>query len=237
MSKALINVSLKHGLDDESVAVKLRELLRDADDGFRRVVKAGLYIEWIAANLGHGQLLPWLEAHCPDVSQRTIYNWRSLAKNLCEWAGLKFATIANLPVSGDRLLDCPASELPEPVADAREKMKAALGDVKNPKQLFLFLGFKQGEIAPNGYPRAKIGRAKGEGGASREQRQAAQQSRETTRLKTVALMAEETAIWLEEHCDANGVGLIEDRVTERLAEAVEFAHGFLQALIRARRGR
>lgn len=150
---------------DDEVADHLRHLLKDADDGFRRVVKVGLYIEWIAANLARGQLMPWLEAHCPDVSQRTIYNWRSLAKNLCEWSGLKFASLANLPMAGDQLLELPPEKLPPQLRESRQKMEEALSASKTAKQLFLFLGFKQGEIDEStGYPKAKIGRRKNEGG-------------------------------------------------------------------------
>lgn len=167
MSKTtLIKVPKLEVANDAEAATHLRELLKDADEGFRRVVKVGLYIEWIAANLARGELMPWIAAHCPEVSQRTIYNWRSLAKNLCEWSGLKFASLANFPTAGDKLLDLPEKELPPEFREPRKKMEEALSASKTAKQLFLFLGFKQGEIDPNtGYPKAKIGRRKGEGGS------------------------------------------------------------------------
>lgn len=149
---------------DEVAAAKLRELLKDADDGLRRVIKCGLYIEWIASLLPHGQLMRWLETHCPDVGKMTVYRWRSLSKNMMEWAGLKFATLANLPFSADKLLDLPSAELPPLVRGAREKMDTLLDSARTPKQLFFDMGFKQGDLDGEGYPRARRGRRPGDGG-------------------------------------------------------------------------
>jgi hypothetical protein len=151
-------------VSDQIAADKLRELLRDADDGLRRVVRCGLYIEWVSANLPHGQLMPWLEANCPDVSNNTVLRWRTLAKNICEWSGFKFAQWANLPATNALLLDCPVDELPVKLRAAREKMDELLDSARTPKQLFFDMGFKQGELDTHGYPKAKRGRRVGEGG-------------------------------------------------------------------------
>lgn len=167
---------------DEAAATRLRELIKDADDGLRRVVKCGLYIEWLAANLPHGQLMPWVAANCPDVSEPTVRRWRTMAKNVCEWAGIKFVNLTNLSC-GDRLLDLPEDELPPQMQKCRAKMDELLDSARTPKQLFFDMGFKQGELDAAGYPRAKQGRRKGEGGATKLQRMAAQQLELAAELK------------------------------------------------------
>jgi hypothetical protein len=123
-----------------------------------------MYIEWIAACLPHGQLMTWMKTHCPDVSQRTIYNWRTLSRSICEWIGLKFATIANLGMSGDRLLELPPSKLPKEARGYREKIDGLLDSNHSAKQLFLSLGIKQGELTEDGYLKVKRGRTTGAGG-------------------------------------------------------------------------
>lgn len=213
-----------------STLASLARHLRDADDGFRRVVKAGLYIEWIAANLPHGQLMEWLQTHCPDISNNTILRWRTMAKNLCEWSGLKFAKLANLTVPADRLLDLPVSELPTNIQAAREKMDEVLDSARTPKQLFLDMGFKQGELDAAGYPRAKRGRAKGEGGASKEQRATAQQLEARERITATSLKAESTAEWLLDQSDDEGFGhLIGTEALIKLDSAMKIARAYINS--------
>ena len=221
---------------DTQAADRLRELIKDADDGFRRVVKVGLYIEWIAANLPHGQLLPWIAEHCADVSPMTVHRWRTMAKNICDWAGLKFTNLVNLPMDGARLLECPASELPPQLAKARAKMEEVLDSARTPKQLFLDIGFKQGELGADGYPCAKRGRRKGEGGASREQRAAHKQ-----KLHQMDLAARRVFITnLGEACDeaANAKGIGDPECAAEFDEAfpkIENLFRFMQSIRTARK--
>lgn len=220
MSKLTKVPSLKIVPDDE-VAAMLRTLLKDADDGLRRMVKAGLYIEWIAANLPHGQLMPWIAANCPDVPRITIHRWRSLAKSLCEWSGLKFPNLGNLQVPADRFLTIPVSEIPEKLRGARMKMDEVLDSARTPKQLFLSLGFKQGELDAAGYMRSKLGRRKGEGGATKEQRARAQSVEAEYRIAALAAKAQEVAEWLMEVSDDRGLGVLRIQAPEVMAELHE----------------
>ena len=155
--------TLKCGGDAE-VAARLIQLIRDAEDGLLRMLKAGLYIEWIATQLPHGQLLSWVETHCPDISQRTLYRWRTMAKNVMEWCDFKFATVANLNLRPDLLLELPVEEIDAEVVEIREKIDDLLAGAKTAKQLSLFLTFKQAEETPDGAMVPKVGRAAGEGG-------------------------------------------------------------------------
>lgn len=188
---------------DDVAATKLRELLKDADDGFRRVVKAGLYIEWIAANVPHGQFQPWIEAHCPDVPHVTIHRWRSLAKNLCEWSGLKLSNLDNLTVPAENLLTLPVAELPKNLQAARSKMDEVLDSARTPKQLFLDIGFKQGELGADGYPRAKRGNKSGQG-CTKAMRMQAKYANDQERLIAMEINAGIFINWVKENLTLNG---------------------------------
>ena len=222
---------------DSEASTKLRELLKDADDGFRRVVKVGLYIEWIAANLKQGQFMPWLEAHAPDVSQRSIYNWRSLAKNLCEWSNLKFASLANLPMSADKLLDAPSEKLTPQLQNVQKKMNEALAESHSAKQLFLFLGFKQGEIdASTGYPKTKRGRAKGSSGLSKKQREEAALRKEQATLNEMEAKTVEWIAWMLEMADADHLGRMSDALIKKSVEAADTLSAFGKRTLASRKG-
>lgn len=214
---------------DDVAAQKLRELLKDADDGFRRVVKVGLYIEWLAANLPHGQLMNWAAAHCPDVPERTMYRWRTMAKNLCEWSGLKFANLANLTVPAENLLTLPLEKLPPHLQKARAKMDEILDSARTPKQLFFDMGFKQGELDAAGYPKAKLGRLKGQGGATKEQRANAAQLEEAEQITEMKLKAEEFADWLQDVFEDGKIDKIfGTAILQRLDERMGYARGYIK---------
>lgn len=221
---------------DEEVAERLRALVRDAEDGLRRVLTCGLYIEWIAASLPHGQLLPWMEANCPDIPQRTIYNWRTLARSVCEWVGLKFATMANLELPADQLLTLPEGDLPAKVLPWRKKIEKLLSENDTAKQLFFDLKVKQGELDDTGVFQPKIGRAKGEGGASRAQRISAKERLLQLEAESLELWAQEVARKLTQVSDERGLGLIGDETLDALCDAMDYAARFGRKLLAARRG-
>jgi hypothetical protein len=226
---------------DDQAAQKLRELLKDADDGFRRVVKVGLYIEWIAANLPQGQFLPWLRAHCEDVPYVTIHRWRTMAKNLCEWAGLKLSNLDNLPVPAEKLLDLPPADLPPEIARAREKMEEVLDSARTPKQLFLDIGFKQGELGPDGYPRARVGQMKGSKGCTKKMRLDAKALNDQERLTAAVANVPAICLWLKKNCNLNGFPRFDEVAGGRQAhaqirEAVEDAAAFFRDFDRETKG-
>jgi len=223
---------------DDVAATKLRELLKDADDGFRRVVKAGLYIEWIAANLPQGQFMPWMEAHAPDVGQMTVYRWRTMAKNLCEWSGLKFTQWVNLPLPAEKFLTLPVAELPKTMQAARTKMDEALDSARTPKQLFLDIGFKQGDLDEHGYPRAKRGNKSGKG-CTKAMRMKALAVTDRERLEELKLWCEGATERLLHDVGVKGIARLDEiangrAVLVKFTDAVAYAHSFLQDLKRGR---
>ncbi len=230
MSKRLTITPSLRVVPDVVAADRLRELIKDADDGMRRILKCGLYIEWMAAVLPNGQLLKWIELHCPDVGLSTVYRWRSLAKNVCEWAGFEFSQWENLPFSGDKLLELPSTQLPHAVQAAREKMDLLLDSAKTPKQLFLDLGFKSGDLDEHGYPRKKAGRTKGCKGTTKEQRQAAREREEQERIEEIEITAGEFCKWMEKVGGPKGVGLIGNGPFKKLRSTVDWFGGVLDQL-------
>jgi hypothetical protein len=221
---------------DAEVAERLRVLVRDAEDGLRRVLICGLYIEWIAASLPHGQLMPWTEAHCPDVQFRTLTRWRTLARSVCEWVGLKMDTMSNLDLSADKLLTLPASELPAKAAPWRKKIEALLEANTTAKQLFFDLKVKQGEFDGETF-RPKIGRAKGEGGASKQQRLSAKEARLQLEVESLELWAQATTAKLDDVADFKQLGMIGDETLARLVEAMEHAAAIGRKVITLRAGK
>ena len=53
--------------NDKEVAAELGRLVRDAQDGTRRILICGLFIETIVTNLKHGELEAWVEAHEAEI--------------------------------------------------------------------------------------------------------------------------------------------------------------------------
>ncbi len=84
--------------NDEKVAEKLRAAIQDAKDGVRRIVAAGLFFEYIDANLEHGELEPWIKTYCTGISRSTYFGWKKLATDLMSSIGVKSATLLDFSV-------------------------------------------------------------------------------------------------------------------------------------------
>ena len=237
--KSLTKIPSLKVVPDDQATTKLRELLKDADDGFRRVVKAGLYIEWIAANLPHGQLMDWLGEYAPDMPHMTIHRWRTMAKNLCDWSGIKLPNLVNLTIPAEKLLDFPVAELPANLQKARAKMDEVLDSSRTPKQLFLDIGFKQGELDEHGYPRAKRGAHKGSKGCTKEMREKAKFATDLEMLEELKLWTETATTRLLEDVGVKKMARLDEipggyAVLARFTDAVAYAHSFLQNLKKSR---
>ena len=145
--------------NDAEVATELRRLVADAEDGTRRILIAGFFIDRIAAELPHGAIKGWLATHCPDITQRTTNIWRALANDVSSACGLKMEARFhfNLPA----LLAMPVDDVPEDQSDLRSKIDEMIAG-KSVRQLVF--AFKQAEEGADGKTRTKVGRRAGEGG-------------------------------------------------------------------------
>jgi hypothetical protein len=102
--------------------------------------------------------------------------------------------------------------------------------IENKTQRQLFFEFKQAEEDASGNARPKIGRLKGHGGATKLQRDTAQQLGEKARLEALDLKAVEVSEWLMQVSDDKHLGLISKETREQLSLALQTAAGYLRNL-------
>jgi hypothetical protein len=236
-------VTLKAG-NDAATAKQLKKLFADAQTGLRRIVALGLFAwEIKETKLNHGQWGPWLADNCPELStidaatqkpvaSRALRGHMELTKNVLEACGCDsidkyLATVAKLANDANlkpgQFLLMPEKKVPENLSEMREKI-CALVDGKT--QRSLFSEFKQLDEA-TGKP--KLGRRKGEGGATKEQRASAEEKERQEQITERKLKAVEIAEWLLEMSDAAGLGeILGTPEIEQLDKAMETARGFIK---------
>jgi len=207
-SKSLTKLpSLKCGNDKEAAAT-LQGLIADAQQGLRRIVTAGMYIEWLVTNLKHGQLGPWIETYCPNVTVRTVLNWRTTARNVCDWVGLKSETISEMPISADKLISLPDSDIPESLKPIRKKIDNLLSECKSAKglQLAFNFGFSQADVDEStGVVTNKRGNRSGKGNP-KETREAAKAMKIKADMENAQYESERITKWLLEMADHKHAG-------------------------------
>lgn len=96
------------------LAAKINAAHREARDhatrAMDRALEAGDLLLKVKASLAHGQWLPWLEEHCPDISARTAQGYMRLARDL----PVQIRTDAHLSLNGaKRLLSAPKDDAPD----------------------------------------------------------------------------------------------------------------------------
>lgn len=222
---------------DHAAAIsQLKTLHSDAQIGLRKVVALGLFcFELKEIHLKHGQFGPWLQECAPEFCKlhsrsksphpsSALASCMKLTENVLKGCGVSVKTaIAKLstyhynisPSNPRRTGICHCGEIlllddaqvPEASKSLRDKI-CNLVDGKTAKQLCF--GFKQIEEDEAGNHKVKVGRLKGQGGASHAQRVAA-----AAVEKLADKVAKEAAIkgfqvWIKKHCvdTAEGIGLI-----------------------------
>jgi hypothetical protein len=131
--------------NDTEVAQELGRLVRDAQDGTRRILICGLFIETIVANLKHGQLGPWLDAHETEIgcSRRSIFAWRELSSEVMKQVGVEKVQLLHFSKPLHETLALPVSEVPEDAREVREKIDELIAG-KSVRQLMF--QFREGEV-------------------------------------------------------------------------------------------
>jgi hypothetical protein len=231
--------------DDAEVAAKFKELFHEAQNGLRRVVAFGLYAWSVKLlKLKHGQFGPWAKATfetiaVDSISYRSVRAHMNLTKSALESCGVKslksaLAKWQTLPIShsGEFLL-LPDAKVPDQVKPIREKLFSII-DGKSARQLFA--EFKQSEDDESDFPKAKRGRLKGQGGASKEQRAAAAEREEQSRIEAIELEANDFCSWIDKNCDAKKIALINQKTFEKLRERARLLVDFCDKLHDARNG-
>lgn len=209
---------LKHG-NDAKRAKELNKLIKDAESGLVRILKVGFFLECLAEDLPHGMLGPWVESHC-NREWRTVRRWKQVAAGVGEALGITLKQ--RLEYKLHEVLALPLKKVPAELLAVREKIDAEIAG-KSYRQLFLELK----QVDDEGKP--KLGRRKGEGGATKEQRANAEELERQERITEKTLKAEEIANWLTEMSDDKGLGEIAG--TPELAlldKAMETARGYIK---------
>lgn len=218
-------VSLAAG-NDAVVAERLREYLRDAADGVRRIAIAGAYCEWIVQQLPHGKLGHWLAEHCPDVVEQTVRKWRQFSRSLFEAA--KRVHGGELTLPPHELLSAAVDDLS---AEARE-VRSALDDLlagKTYRQLWF--EFKQLEEGPDGELHVKHGRLKG-----CEQVRTPQSARADLEERRVLILnlLNDWAAAGRTLCDHEDLGLVDDGTAAMALESGIGLNNKLRLMVRGK---
>jgi hypothetical protein len=231
--------ALIHG-DDDAVAKRFGELFEDAQNGLRRIVTFGLFaLETKLVHLKHGQFGDWVKGRFGEGAYRSVRSHLQLTESTLEACGIKklkpiFQNGSALPISkhNDFLL-LPDAKVPEALKPLRDKI-CSIVDGKSARALFT--EFKQAEDMEDDKPlKSKRGRLKGQGGATKEQREAAAAREERERLESIQSKADETTDFLLEYSDVKGFAKLDEiddgeKTLKKLADAVAYAHNFFTAL-------
>jgi hypothetical protein len=212
--------TLKHG-NDAKRAKELNKLIKDAESGLCRILKVGFFLECLADDLPHGQLGPWVEAHC-NRNWRTVQRWKQVAAGVGDALGISLKQ--RLEYRLHEVLALPLKKVPADLKSVREKIDAEIAG-KSYRQLFLELK----QVREDDPTKPKAGRRKGEGGATKEQRANAEELERQERITERKLRAEETANWLIEMSDDAGFGEIAGtHELDVLVRAMEQARGYIK---------
>lgn len=250
----VVSVALIGG-EDAKVAAQLQKGFRDSQNAGRRIMAFGLFAwEVKTQRLKHGQWGPWLAEHAPELSRvddktgkpkaiSAVSTYMQMTKDVLEDMGFSvedyFKHLAKFPRGlgicrdGKFLLAAP-KKLPKEVAEIKQQICDRV-DGKTVKQIRL--GFSQvEEDEETGELKTKRGRLRGEGGVSKEQREAAKERAERERIEDLAAGAAEHGEWVEEFCDDKNGGLIDPAKFAKFAKRIAYAHHYCQGLLKARKG-
>lgn len=194
-------------------------------DATRRAVWLGLFLNHIKArgkedgSIPHGLFRKWLEKNLPDLSRSSIAVYMAIGRNVMEKAELPFSKVQKLDFSHP-------GELPGRV----EKIIAG----KDQRDLQPFLEYKQAKVVDD-YMVPAVGRLKGQGGATKLQREAAQQAAAASALEAQTSRATEFTDWLLGVSDDAHAGQWPQLDGDKLYEACETFAGYWGRLRGARR--
>jgi len=218
--------------DDQAVAAELTSLYRDANDGVRRIVAFGIYAWHVKLELlKHGQFLPWLKAYCPDVTPRTVQSNMALAESALHHCGVQIRSMLRI-CQGGKLLLLEDAKVPEKAKPLRDKLLAL---IEGKSASALFAEFKQAEEDVSGQLKPKIGRLKGQGGATKDQRHQASEVRGKQQRMAIEAFAESMCHWIREHCNDADIGTIAEETFELLTDHAEHLWGYCRHLRDLRR--
>lgn len=215
--------SLKRG-DDAKIAAELNSYIIEAEKAVLAILRCGFFIELIADQLPHGQLGPWVAAHIPNRSWRSVQQWKATAAALGDALGVSLKQRISLELH--KHIFTPLAELPANIRPIREKLEQMV-EGKTYRQLV----FDLRQSDESGSP--KRGNLSGKG-CTKADREAAALAEEEARITELHLSAEDTAKWLIENADHKRIGILDDKHFSALLNAIETAHGYMREVLAAR---
>ncbi len=252
------------GFDHGAAAAQLRRNYAEANQALRVVVGFGLFIfELQELHLKHGQFGPWLAKYAPEFCRPAdgnkapkeswaLWSYKQITRTTLEICGLTVEKALSLFVSkgskyrracpletdstqpvlmAGQILLLPEEQIPEKLRPIRRQICEVI-DGKTARQLML--EFKSVEEDGEGNLKVKPGRRKGEGGASHEQRAAAQAREEVEEREKREARMLSLSTWLIECADDEHWGKDDDEIVSKFAEAVASANSYLANLLEAR---
>ena len=256
MSKTtLVKVpKLKIG-DDKQVAEMLIKKSESANEATKIILDLGLLCFFVKENLNQGQFGPWLQAHCPEKMWRLNAKGKPVASSTLSWQmGCTKSLVEKCKTTVTKLLSqipktwefgqkgeffqLPESsqlllKAPEQVAKIHAEASKAI-EGKTAYQLSL--EFKQGEEDDDDLPKVKRGRLKGQGGATKEQREAARLAEERAEIEAMELDTQEFDKWMDKISDAKGLPRISQKVWGKHFERVKAHFKWMETINDGRKG-
>ena len=208
----------------------------------KRRAYLGLKFIWVKetgkadGSIPHGQFMPWLQNNVPQIPIGTVGDYITEGRSLMERMGWQISEIPKFDVPPHKLIESPDAAKTK---KDRESQQLLLDLVEGRGKFRPVTEYKQVEEGEDvGERRTKLGRRKGEGGASKEQRLNAQLRDDAERLEALKHWAAKVTAELLENVGVKGVARIDEvggeRELHQLTEAVAYAHGFLQNLKKGR---
>lgn len=205
----------------------------------RRRARLGMMLIWIKAvgkadgSIPHGEFQPWMKKNLPGIPLTTAGNYITEAKSICDLLGWQITQIGLFETPPHKLLTAKPEELS--TAD-KAHQKKLLTVVDEQSHFAAVTQYKQVELKDDATV-PKVGRRKGEGGASREQRVA-----HKIKLREMSLAEKRAAMLNAGHgCDLVFDELIADPeladAFDELFPKVENLYQFMQRTRAARKGK
>lgn len=246
-------VSLKNG-NDKIVADQLKAMHSELSGFATKSFLFGIYGHYIKeVELPKNQFGEWLQQHAPELCRLDTKTQKpkatsSLSRHLDfsrEVIGafglsltsalqkIKALTKGSFPTVGNvSHLLIEDKETAVKVIPKHEELISLLANNSRRQVVHTLVQMEEDD---NGVEKRKKGRLKGQGGASKEQREAAAVREERERLESIQGKADETTEFLLEYSDVKGFAKLDEieggeKTLKKLADAVAYANNFFHTL-------
>jgi hypothetical protein len=186
----------------------------------QRRARLGLMLIWTKEagkadlSIPHGQFGDWLEKNLPEIPRSTLGDYITEAKSICDLLHWKLGELPAFKTPPHLLLSAKVSDLKGPDKEHHGKLVKVIEQQSHFRAITKYaqVELKDDATVP------KVGRAKGEGGASKEQRHAAK-----LKLRELAVKERQLKVLnIGEACAAlaEDPGLVDPEIADERATAL-----------------